>query len=185
MGVTPIVSMYLFGSLATLVGATLFGLPSSSRYYWKCACWYPEARTTWGSGDQVVHNMAVHVGEAEITTLMAVREALVIDAEQMQDRGIEVVDMHGARRPFVFVGLGLHRCAIGVGDVVAVIIGLSVSDACFDAASSHPNREAAWVMVATVVLGRQFALAIGRTTEFATPNDQRIVQHATTLEVFD
>lgn len=38
--------------------------------------------------------MAVHVGEAVAAALEAVGELLVVDAEEMQDRRVQVVDVH-------------------------------------------------------------------------------------------
>ena len=39
-------------------------------------------------------HVAVDVGEAEVAALEAVGELRVVEAEQMQDRGLEVVHMH-------------------------------------------------------------------------------------------
>lgn len=45
------------------------------------------------SGQHVFHNVAVDVSEAVVASGVAEGEAGVIDAEQMQDRGVEVVNM--------------------------------------------------------------------------------------------
>ena len=37
--------------------------------------------------------MPVHVGEAEVAALEAVGELLVVEAEQVQDGGVQVVDV--------------------------------------------------------------------------------------------
>ena len=37
---------------------------------------------------------SVHVGQAEVSPCVAVRELLVIEAQQMEDRGVEVVNVH-------------------------------------------------------------------------------------------
>src|SRR5688500_4283022 len=46
------------------------------------------------SGQQLLHDVAVYVGQAEVTPLILERQALVIDAEDVQQRGVEVVDVH-------------------------------------------------------------------------------------------
>ena len=47
----------------------------------------------------VMHDMPRHVGEAEVAALVTVGQAAMIDAEQMQHRGVEVVHVD-----FVFNG---------------------------------------------------------------------------------
>ena len=64
----------------------------------------------------------MHVGQSIVSALEAVRESLVIDAEAMQDCGVEVVDVDG-----VF------------SNVVAEIVGFAVRDSGLDAATSHPD----------------------------------------------
>ena len=74
-------------------------------------------------------------------------------------------------------------CTGHFDDVVAVIVGFADADARLGAAAGHPHRKAARVVVAPVVGGRQFALAVDRPTELPTPNDQRILEQASLLEV--
>ena len=52
------------------------------------------------SGEDGLHDLAVDVGQAEIAAGVAVGEPLVVEAEQVQDRGVEVVDADRVlRRP--------------------------------------------------------------------------------------
>ena len=39
--------------------------------------------------------MAVHIGESEIAALIAIGKTFVIDAQKVQNRGVEVVDVNG------------------------------------------------------------------------------------------
>ena len=80
--------------------------------------------------------LAVDVGEAEIAALVFVGEPRVVDAEEMQDRGVEVVDVDAVGR-----------------DVVAEVVGGSNGGARLDASSRRPKGEAAGVMIAAVVGG--------------------------------
>ena len=64
------------------------------------------------SRQHVLDHIAMHVGQAEIATLEAIGQLLVIDAQAVQDRGVQVVNVDRL-----------------VGDVVAEIVGLAVDDA--------------------------------------------------------
>src|SRR3954454_13583674 len=44
------------------------------------------------SGDDFVHHVALDVGEAEVAAGVAVGEALVVEAHELEDGGVEVVD---------------------------------------------------------------------------------------------
>jgi hypothetical protein len=51
--------------------------------------------TGYGSGEEFGDDFAVDVGEAEVAALEAVGEAGVIEAEEMEEGGVEVVDADG------------------------------------------------------------------------------------------
>ena len=102
----------------------------------------------------------------------------MVNAQEVEDGGVEVVDVHGSRRPVFFVGLGAYWSAVFVGDVVAVVVGSAVGDAGLNAAAGHPNGKASGMVVAAVVVLFEGALAIGRSPEFAAPNDKGVVKHA-------
>ncbi len=53
----------------------------------------PEAEIRGCSGDQLRDDLAGDVGQAEVAPLEAVGEPRVVDAEQVEDRGVEVVDV--------------------------------------------------------------------------------------------
>jgi hypothetical protein len=67
------------------------------------------------------HHVAVDVGEAEVAALVAVGEPFVVDAELVQDGGLQVVDMH-----WIF------------GDVDAVVVGLAIGHSAAHAANNQP-----------------------------------------------
>ena len=89
-------------------------------------------------------HLAVHVGQAEVAAAVAVGQPLVIQAHQVQDRGVQVVDVHAVLD-------GLH----------AELVGGAVDDAALDAAAGQPHREAQAVVVAA--LGPFGRTASGRT----------------------
>ena len=89
------------------------------------------------------------VGQTVVAALEAERQAFVVEAQCVQQRRVQVVDVHG-----VF------------DDVVAELVGFAVRVAGFDAAAGKPPREAAAVMVAAderVVDLRLARTACGRT----------------------
>src|SRR5262245_29717808 len=80
--------------------------------------------------DFLDNSCRLDAGQPLIKTQMADGETLVIEAEQVQDR----------RLPVVQVNRIFH-------DVVGEIVGFAVDCAWFDAAAAHPDGEAAGMMV--------------------------------------
>jgi len=98
----------------------------------------------------------MNVCQPEIAAAVAVREAFVVDAELMEDRGPHVVDG-----------------AFFLDGVIAEIVGRAVDHAAFDAAAGHPDAEAVGVVVASVA-----ALRERRPAKFASPDNERVVEQA-------
>ena len=88
------------------------------------------------------------VGKALVATAVSKDKPFVVDAELMQNGGLEVVDVHG-----VF------------GDVDAVVVSLAVGDAGAHAATGEPHHETVRIVVATIAV-----FANGCAPEFAAPN---------------
>ena len=83
----------------------------------------------------------MHISQPKVSALEAVCPSRVIDAEAMQQRGIQVVDV--------------NRIA---SDVEAVVVRFCIGDSGTNASSGEPHREAATVMVAAVVVGGRLSL---------------------------
>ena len=81
----------------------------------------------------VVHDSAVNIGQAKVASRMSERESLMIHAQQMQERGMQVVVMD----------LVLDR-------VVAVIVGRTVPHARFHASPSQPHGARMGIVVAAI-----------------------------------
>lgn len=111
---------------------------------------------------------ALDARELRIESLKLVAQSVVIDAQAMKDRGIEVIHMDG-------VG----------DDVIAEVIGFPVDLPSLDAASRQPHAEVSRVMVPTVIVLREFALRVNGATEFAAPNDKCVIEQTPLLEVGD
>jgi hypothetical protein len=101
-----------------------------------------------------------------VATLVLEGESLMVDSEEVEYGGLQVVDMYG-----VF------------NDVHAVVVCLPVTEACFYASAREPIGEAVGVMVPAVVGRSQLALAVYGSPEFATPNDKGIFQHPALLQI--
>ena len=61
------------------------------------------------SCDNLLHHFAAHVGQAEVAAVVAIGEFLVIHAQQVEDGGVEVVDVAFVDGGFVtdLVGLAI------------------------------------------------------------------------------
>ena len=105
--------------------------------------------------------MAGDVGEAEIAAGVAIGDALVVEAEQVQDRRVVIVNV--AR-----IGDDLH----------AVLVGLTVGDAAADAAAAEERAEGVDVVFASLAIegGRGAA-------EFGADGHQRVVQQSALFEI--
>ena len=74
----------------------------------------------------------MHIRQSEVTALKAIGELLVVEAEEVQDGGLEVVDVD-----FVLY------------DRETEFIGLAVTAATLDAAAREENREGIGEMIAS------------------------------------
>ena len=69
------------------------------------------------------------------------------------------------------------------GDVVTEIIGGAVGDAGLDSSTGDPHAKVARVMIAPIILAREFTLTVNRAAEFAAEDHKRIVEQTTLLEI--
>ena len=121
------------------------------------------------SDDQILDNLAMNIGQPVITALKTERQSLVMKTEQVHDRRLQVMNMdrifHNPESEF---------------------IGESIFESSLDSPSSHPHREAIWVVIAPEDIafgGASFPER--RPSEFAAPNDQRFIEQSALSEVLD
>jgi len=88
-----------------------------------------------------------------------VSKFVVVNAEAMKNGRIKVPHVHWI-----------------LYNVVAIVVGLAKRNPGADASAGHPRRETAGMMVATIILLAQTALAVHGPPEFTCPNDQRVVE---------
>src|SRR5687767_5058966 len=105
------------------------------------------------SCEQLRDDFARDIGETKIAALEAVGQARVVEAEEMQDGCVEVVDVD---RIFY--------------DVPADVVGLADDLPAFHAAAGHPEAERKRVMIAARDFGVAFAVFAERSaSEFGAP----------------
>ena len=110
-------------------------------------------------GEDFIDQFAVDVGQSVSSSLVLEGQSAVVDAQAVQQRGIQVVDVDGVFQ-----------------DVVRVVVGGAVRQSRLDAGSGDPGREASRMVVAAVVGLGQSSLAVDGSAEFSTPDDERILE---------
>ena len=110
----------------------------------------------------------LHPSEPQIEPLILERESLMIDAQQMKRRGMEVSDVNRI-----------------LDNVVREIVGLAVDRSTLDPAACHPHRKTPRMVIPTIILLAQSTLRVDRPTEFSTPDDQRRVEQTAILQIGD
>src|SRR6202035_4565828 len=113
------------------------------------------------SGDDVVDHVASDVGEAEVAAAGAEGQFGVVDAHQIEDSCVDIVDM----------------CRF-VDDLPAEVVGGAVGDAALDAAAGQPHGEAVRVVVAAGVGAGAAKLDHRGAAELRAADDDGLVQQA-------
>lgn len=125
-------------------------------------CRFDNLQGLWSS-DYAACYLAFDVGQAKITTGKFVSEAFVVQPQQVQDGGVQVMQVN-------FIACGK----------VSEFVGRPVPLTSFDAAPGEEHGVSDIVVVTSVR-----ALRDGRSSEFAAPDQQRVIQHAALLQVQD
>lgn len=122
-----------------------------------------------GSADEFGDDAAfLDTGETGVEALDTDGETVVLDAEQVQDGGVEVADVDRV-----------------LDDVVREFIGLAVDHAAAGTASGHPHGEAAGMMIAPVVVAGKPALGVDGAAEFTAPDDEGVLEQTVAFEILD
>jgi len=108
------------------------------------------------------------VSKAEITPLESVGELIVIDAEEVQESGVQVVHVD-----LVFSGIETE------------IIRSAVDCAWLNAATRHPNGVSMRMMIPTDLVRLEGSLHHRSSTKLTAPKDQGFVEKAALLKIFD
>ena len=108
------------------------------------ACAFPEfipwrqaADRQGTSGDDVLDDLPLHVSQPHRAACVAIRQPLVVQTQQMQDRRMPIMHMHRVFNSFI-----------------PVVVGAAIREPPLDAAAGHPEGIAFVIVVAAVaVLG--------------------------------
>src|SRR5262245_53401102 len=114
------------------------------------------------SSNHFAHHVAVDVRQTEIAALIAIGQAQVVEANQVQDGGMKVMDADAV-----------------LGGAVADLVGGAVGVAGLDASAGHPIREGVRVMVSAGAA----ALHERQAAELAAPDDERLFQEPALFEI--
>ena len=91
------------------------------------------------SGKHLLHNVAFDIGEPKVAALVPVIEPLVIQAQQVKHRGVQVVQMH-----------------LAVNCAKTVFVCLAVRQSTLDATAGKPSRIAQMVVAPAIYFGTVF-----------------------------
>src|SRR4051812_28037307 len=96
--------------------------PAASDPGWANARINPLTNLALGSGQKRLDDLTVHIRQAEVAPLVREGQPFVIEAEKVEGRRIQVVDVNGL-----------------LDDVEAELIGLPIRDARLDPAPGQPD----------------------------------------------
>ena len=113
-----------------------------------------------------MHHSTVDIRQPEVTALMSKGQLLVIDTHQVQDGGIQIMNVDRV-----------------LGDVVGKVIRLTVLEPSPNTPASHPHRPASGMMITAVILSSERALAVHGAAKFSTPDHQRVIQHTPAFQI--
>ena len=112
-------------------------------------------------GKNFLDDVTSHVCQPKVTSRILERQPLMVQAQQVQDRGMQIVHVD-------FVGDGFE----------SQFVGGPVCDAAFEAASGQPGGKTLGVMITAIgALGKRCA------SELTAPPNQSVVEQATLFQV--
>ena len=103
----------------------------------------------------------MHIGKAKIPTLKTKGQSLVVQSQQMQDRGVKIMDMN-----------------LVLDNMKAKIIGLSERDSRLDTAARQANGKCVWMMIAPVAM---VTIDHRCPAKFTTPDNQGVIEQSAIL----
>ena len=119
----------------------------------------------YGLGQDLFDDVSMDVGEPAVDAVLAEGESFVIDAEEVENGGVNVVALRG----------------IGpVEGFVAPLIAFAVGHSTLDSASREPVGEYVGIVIAALA-----ALGRWHPAEFRGPQHNGVLEHPTLLEILD
>ena len=112
------------------------------------------ARPLGASGENILHNVAMHLGQTAFQAVVIVREPFVIQAHEVEERGVEVVD----------------RCFVD-GGLESEFVAFPVAEGAFDSGSCEEARKRVRVVISAGSVGLQE----GHAAELGAPHDEGVL----------
>ena len=101
----------------------------------------------------VVDDVAVDIGQPEVAAAVAISQTLVVESDQVQNRGVQVMDVD-----------------LVLGDVKAELVGGTISCSRLHPSSGQPHRKGVRMMIPASSLSGWCA------AKLATPNDECFIE---------
>ena len=120
------------------------------------------------SGQDLIHDFSRHIREPKPPALVFKGHFFMINSKEMQQGGLEIMHVHGV-----------------LDDIVTKLIGFPMGISLLNPTSRHPDGKTTRMVVAPIIIGRQDALGVYRSSEFTAPDHQGIFQQTSSFEVFD
>src|SRR5205085_1917307 len=112
-------------------------------------------------GQNALDYLPMHIRQSAIDAIMVISKALVVDAKQVQHRGVEIVP--GSRL---------------VDGLPANLIGAAVGDTVFEAGARHPYGKPILIVIAAFANDIFRRLREGRAAELGREQYERVIEHA-------
>ncbi len=90
--------------------------------------------------EDLINDMPMHIGEAAVDAVVVGAEFFVIEAEQVQGGGVQIVAVGGI-----------------LGGFEAEVVGAAVGGAALNPATGHPGGEGTGIVIAAFALGSGLA----------------------------
>lgn len=110
----------------------------------------------------------MNVCEPVIAALEPMGQTSVIDTHEMQDGRIQIMGMNGI----------LYH-------VVTIIVRRAICQAAFQSPTCHPEAIATAMLIAAEIRTAEISLRVNRSAKLPAPNDKRIVEQTTPLEILN
>lgn len=120
------------------------------------------------SGEDGLNDLSVYVGEPKATALVAVGQSFMVDSEDVQQGGLEIVNVHRV-----------------LCHVVAEVVGGTVTRSWLDPGPGHPESKTARMMIPAIVGLGELSLGVICSSKLTAPDDQSIFEQATVLKIVD
>src|SRR5262245_45460723 len=114
------------------------------------------------------HHVPANIGKAITPALVFVDKLFVIVAKEVQHGSLKVMNMNRI-----------------LDNVITQFIRFSIFDAGLHSAACHPDRKTTGMVVASEIISLECSLTIIGSAEFASPDDQRFIEHAAILEILN